>query len=181
MANITFIGLGVMGGNIARHLAAAGHSMTVYNRTAKKAQDWVSAHGGRCAASPAEAARDADAIFTCVGADDDLAAVTLGRDGAFRTMKSGALLIDHTTVSAKIARQLAVEAKDIGVLTVDAPVTGGQIGAEQGTLTLMCGGSDAGVAAATPLMQAYAKKVVHIGGPGTGQLTKMVNQITFAG
>ena len=166
---------------MARHLAAAGHEMVVYNRTQAKADAWVNAHGGRSATSPAEAAVDADAVITCVGADDDLAAVTLSRDGAFRTMKSGSLFIDHTTVSAKIARQLAVEAKDKYIQPIDAPVTGGQIGAENGTLTLMCGGREKAIEAATPIMAAYSKKIVHVGPTGAGQLTKMVNQITFAG
>jgi 3-hydroxyisobutyrate dehydrogenase len=181
MAHIAFIGLGVMGGAIARNLAAAGHDMTVYNRTQAKADAWVAAHGGRSASSPAEAAEGADAVITCVGNDDDLAAVTLSRDGAFRSMKKQALFIDHTTVSAKIARQLAVEAKDKYIQPIDAPVTGGQIGAEKGTLTLMCGGRAKAIEAATPIMQAYSSKIVHIGPTGAGQLTKMVNQVTFAG
>jgi 3-hydroxyisobutyrate dehydrogenase len=181
MANIAFIGLGVMGGAIARHLAAAGHDMVVYNRTKAKADAWIAEYGGRAATSPAEAADGADAVITCVGNDDDLAAVTLSRDGAFRTMKKDALFIDHTTVSAKIARQLAVEAKDKYIQPVDAPMTGGQIGAEKGTLTLMCGGKAKAIEAATPIMAAYAAKIVHIGPTGTGQLTKMVNQITFSG
>ncbi len=170
-----------MGGAIARHLAAAGHEMAVYNRTRAKAEAWILAHGGRAASSPAEAANGADAVITCVGNDDDLAAVTLSRDGAFRSMKKDALFIDHTTVSAKIARQLAVEAKDKYIQPVDAPMTGGQIGAEKGTLTLMCGGRAKAIEAATPIMSAYAAKIVHIGPTGTGQLTKMVNQITFSG
>ena len=181
MARIAFIGLGVMGAPMARHLAAAGHEMTVYNRTQAKADAWVAAHGGRAAPSPAEAAKDADAVITCVGADDDLAAVTLSRDGAFRTMGKGTLFIDHTTVSAKIARQLAVEAKDKYIQPIDAPMTGGQIGAEKGQLTLMCGGRAKAIDAATPIMQAYAKKIVHVGPTGAGQLTKMVNQIAFVG
>jgi 3-hydroxyisobutyrate dehydrogenase len=181
MAKIAFIGLGVMGGAMARHLAVAGHEMTVYNRTRSKADGWVAAHGGVTAGSPAEAAEGADAVITCVGNDDDLAAVTLSRDGAFRTMRRGALFIDHTTVSAKIARQLAVEAKDKYILPIDAPVTGGQIGAENGTLTLMCGGKEKAIAEATPIMSAYTSKIVHVGPTGSGQLTKMVNQITFAG
>ena len=181
MARIAFIGLGVMGGPMARHLAEAGHDMIVYNRSAAKAEKWVAAHGGAIASSPAEAAKGVDAVITCVGADDDLAAVTLSRDGAFRTMKAGSVFIDHTTVSAKIARQLAVEAKSTGILIVDAPVTGGQIGAENGTLTLMCGGKDAAIAAATPYMEAYSSRIVHVGPAGAGQTTKMVNQITFAG
>jgi 3-hydroxyisobutyrate dehydrogenase len=181
MAKIAFIGLGVMGGAMARHLAAAGHEMVVYNRTQSKAEAWIAAHGGRAASSPAEAADGAEAVISCVGNDDDLAAVTLSRDGAFRSMKPGSLFIDHTTVSAKIARQLAVEAKDKGILPIDAPVTGGQIGAEKGTLTLMCGGTEKAIAAASPIMDAYTSKIVHVGPTGAGQLTKMVNQITFAG
>ncbi len=170
-----------MGGAMARHLAVAGHELVVYNRTKSKAEAWVAVHGGRTAESPAAVAVEADAVITCVGNDDDLAAVTLGRDGAFRAMRSGAVFIDHTTVSAKISRQLAVEAKDFGLLTVDAPMTGGQIGAENGTLTLMCGGRDKAIEAARPIMDVYSSKIVHIGPTGSGQLTKMVNQVTFAG
>ena len=181
MAKLAFIGLGVMGGQIARHLAAAGHEMTVYNRSPAKADAWVADHGGIAVDSPADAARHAEAVITCVGNDDDLAAVTLGRDGAFRAMRSGAVFIDHTTVSAKIARQLAVEAKGMGLHSVDAPVTGGQVGAVNGTLTLMCGGSEKGIAAATPFMNAYSSRIVHVGPAGAGQTTKMCNQIAFAG
>lgn len=170
-----------MGGAMARHLALAGHEMVVYNRTRSKADAWVTAHGGMAVNSPAEAAEGVDAVITCVGNDDDLAAVTLSRDGAFRTMRKDSLFIDHTTVSAKIARQLAVEAKDKYIQPIDAPVTGGQIGAEKGTLTLMCGGKESAIAAATAIMGAYSKKIVHVGPTGSGQLTKMVNQITFAG
>jgi 3-hydroxyisobutyrate dehydrogenase len=181
MARIAFIGLGVMGAPMARHLAAAGHDVTVYNRTGPRADAWVAANGGRAAPTPAEAARDADGVFTCVGNDDDLAEVTLGAAGAFRTMRQGALFADHTTVSAKIARQLAVEGKDRGFHVVDAPVSGGQGGAEAGTLAIMCGASAAGFAAAEPLMRAYAGRIVHVGPPGAGQTTKMVNQIAIAG
>jgi 3-hydroxyisobutyrate dehydrogenase len=181
MSKIAFIGLGVMGGAIARHLATAGHEIAVYNRTTSRAEAWVSAHGGHAAPSPAAAAEGADVVITCVGNDDDLAAVTLGRDGAFRSMRAGSVFIDHTTVSAKISRQLSVEAKETGILTVDAPMTGGQIGAEKGTLTLMCGGRAKAIEAATPIMQAYSKKIVHIGATGSGQLTKMANQIAFSG
>jgi len=181
MARVAFIGLGVMGAPIARHLAAAGHDLTVYNRTAAKAAAWVAAHGGRSAASPAEAAADQDAVLTCVGNDDDLTAVTLGPDGAFAAMRDGALFVDHTTVSADIARRLADEAKARGVHPVDAPVSGGQAGAENGKLSIMCGGSAEAMAVAEPLMQAYAARIVHIGGPGAGQTTKMVNQIAIAG
>ena len=181
MAAIAFIGLGVMGGPIARHLAKAGHRMTVYNRSSAKAEKWVSENGGVQAKSPAEAAKDADVVVSCVGTDDDLASITLGRDGVFAAMAKGSLFIDHTTVSARIARQLGVEAKGRGLLCVDAPVTGGQAGAENGTLAIMCGGSETAVEAARPIMAAYAKRVVHVGGPGDGQTAKMANQICIAG
>ena len=181
MVKLAFIGLGVMGGQMAKHLAAAGHELNVYNRTRAKSDAWVATHGGAAFDSPAEAASGAEAVITCVGTDDDLASVTLGRDGAFRAMAKGTVFVDHTTVSAKIARQLAVEAKGLGVHSVDAPVTGGQAGAVNGTLTLMCGGTEKGIAAATPVMQAYSSRIVHVGPPGAGQTTKMVNQIAFAG
>ncbi len=181
MAKLAFIGLGVMGGQMAKHLAAAGHELVVYNRTRAKADAWVEAYKGLVVDSPAEAATDADAVITCVGNDDDLASVTLGRDGAFKAMTKGAVFIDHTTVSAKIARQLAVEAKGMGLHSVDAPVTGGQVGAVNGTLTLMCGGTEKGIAAASPIMGAYSSRIVHVGPPGAGQTTKMCNQIAFAG
>ncbi len=181
MARIAFIGLGIMGGPIARHLAKAGHDMTVFNRSRAKGEAWVAAHGGTLAASPAEAAKDAEVVISCVGTDDDLASVTLGRDGAFAAMAKGALFIDHTTVSARIARQLGVEAKGRGLLCVDAPMTGGQAGAENGTLALMCGGSAAAVDAARPIVEAYSKRIVHVGGPGDGQTAKMANQICIAG
>ncbi len=181
MAKIAFIGLGVMGGAIARHLAGAGHEMTVYNRSRGKAEDWIAAHGGTVAASPAEAAKGADAVLSCVGTDDDLASITLGRDGAFAAMSKGSLFLDHTTVSARIARQLGVEAKSRAILCVDAPVTGGQVGAEKGTLSIMCGGSEAGLEAARPIMESYTSRIVHVGPCGAGQTTKMVNQIAFAG
>jgi 3-hydroxyisobutyrate dehydrogenase len=181
MGRVAFIGLGVMGAPVARHLAKAGHEMTVFNRSRGKAEAWVAAHGGRLATSPAEAAKEAEVVVSCVGTDDDLASVTLGRDGAFAAMTKGALYIDHTTVSARIARQLGVEAKGRGLLCVDAPMTGGQAGAENGTLALMCGGSEAAVDAARPIMAAYSKRVVHVGGPGDGQTAKMANQICIAG
>jgi 3-hydroxyisobutyrate dehydrogenase len=181
MAKISFIGLGVMGAPMARHLLGAGHEVTVYNRTRGKAEAWVAANGGSLADTPADAAAEADAVFACVGADADLEAVTLRADGCFRTMKRGALFVDHTTVSARIARQLAVEGKDRGLLVVDAPVSGGQAGAENGTLSIMCGGSAKAFAAAEPLMRAYAARIVHVGGAGAGQQTKMVNQICIAG
>ncbi len=179
MAKLAFIGTGVMGAPMAGHLVAAGHDVTVYNRTRAKADDWAAKHGGGVAATPAEAAKGADAVFACVGNDDDLAAVTLGPDGAFAAMTPGALFVDHTTVSAKIARRLAAEGE--GLLVVDAPVSGGQAGAENGKLSIMCGGTDDAIAKATPLMQAYAARIVHVGPAGAGQTTKMCNQIAIAG
>lgn len=179
--NIGFLGLGVMGAPMARHLAAAGNSLTVYNRTAAKAADWVAAHGGSRAATPAEAATGADVVITCVGADADLEAVTLGPDGCFAAMAPGALFIDHTTVSAAIARRLAAEGEARGLLVVDAPVSGGQAGAENGKLTIMVGGSGGAFAAAEPVMTAYALRIGHMGPAGSGQLTKMVNQLCIAG
>ena len=176
---ISFLGLGVMGAPMARHLATAGHDVTVYNRTTAKAHAWVAAHGGRVAATPAAAARDAAVVIACVGADADLRAVTLGPNGAFAAMTPGSLFIDHTTVSAAIARELAEAGAGLGV--VDAPVSGGQAGAENGALTIMCGGTDAAYAAAEPVMAAYAKRIGHMGPAGSGQLTKMVNQLCIAG
>jgi 3-hydroxyisobutyrate dehydrogenase len=181
MARIAFLGLGVMGAPIARHLAQAGHELTVYNRSPGKAQAWVEAHGGRPAGSPAEAAAGAAAVLACVGADADVEQVTLGPDGAFAAMTPGALFVDHTTISARLARRLAEAGTANGLLVVDAPVSGGQAGAEQGKLSIMCGGSDAALAAARPLMESYAARIVHVGPAGHGQLTKMVNQICIAG
>jgi 3-hydroxyisobutyrate dehydrogenase len=155
--------------------------MTVYNRTRAKAETWVEKNGGTIAETAAAAAKDADAVFTCVSADGDLEAVTLRADGCFRSMKRGALFIDHSTVSAKLARQLAVEGKDRGLLVVDAPMTGAQAGAESGKLTLMCGATAKAIEAATPIMQVYAQRIVHVGPPGAGQTTKMANQICFTG
>lgn len=181
MAKIAFIGIGVMGGPIAGHLAKAGHDLTVYNRTRAKAEAWVAKYGGSIADNPAEAARDKEIVISCVGNDDDLASVTMGRDGAFSTMASGSLFVDHTTVSARIARQLSVEAEGPGIHVVDAPVSGGQAGAENGKLSIMCGGSDEAFAAAEPVMAAYAARIVHVGRTGAGQTTKMCNQIAIAG
>ncbi|MCW3845843.1 NAD(P)-dependent oxidoreductase [Sphingomonas sp. LB-2] len=181
MAKIAFLGLGVMGGPIARHLAGAGHELTVYNRSVEKAATWAAAHGGRAAATPVEAAEGQDVVMSCVGRDADLEQVTLGPYGAFQAMRAGALFVDHTTVSAEIARRLDAEAGARGFLSVDAPVSGGQAGAENGQLSIMCGGSAEAMAAATPVMQPYAKRIVHVGGPGAGQVTKMVNQICIAG
>ena len=181
MARIAFIGLGVMGSPMARHLAEAGHSIIVYNRTTDKAREWVKAHGGAYAGNPAAAAGGADAVITCVGNDRDLEAVTLGAEGAFRNMKSGALFIDHTTVSARLARQLAEVGTRQGIAVLDAPVSGGQAGAEEGKLSIMCGGDPQAMALADPIMAAYAARIVHVGPAGSGQLTKMVNQIAIAG
>lgn len=180
MAKVSFIGLGVMGAPMAGHLAAAGHEVTVYNRTAEKAAAWLGRYKGRSAATPAQAADGADAVFTCVGADHDLEEVTLGPDGAFATMQSGALFVDHTTVSAHIARRLANEGHERGLLVVDAPVSGGQAGAENGTLAAMCGGTHDAFERAEPLLKAYAARIVHVGEAGAGQTTKMCNQIALA-
>jgi 3-hydroxyisobutyrate dehydrogenase len=181
MAKIAFIGLGVMGAPMAGHLVRAGHNVAVFNRTMGKAQAWVERHGGEAAVSPAQAAQEADVVISCVGTDDDLAAITMGRDGAFRTLRSGSLFIDHTTVSARIARQIAVEGEARGIHCVDAPVSGGQAGAEAGTLSIMCGGTEPAVNAARLAMQAYGARIVHVGAAGAGQTTKMVNQIAIAG
>lgn len=166
---------------MAGHLAKAGHDIAVFNRTLGKSQGWVTQYGGIAATSAAQAAEDAEIVVTCVGTDDDLAAVTLGRDGAFRTLKRGSLFIDHTTVSARIARQIYVEGEGRGIHCVDAPVSGGQSGAQAGTLAIMCGGTELAVSAARLVMQAYASRIVHVGAAGTGQTTKMVNQICIAG
>jgi 3-hydroxyisobutyrate dehydrogenase len=182
--NVSFLGLGVMGGAIARHIAKAGHRLTIYNRSQERLDRWQATNPGlaaRVAQSPAEAAEGADVVVTCVGNDDDLADVVLGPGGVFSAIRHGAVFIDHTTVSARIARQIVVEARDLEVLCVDAPVTGGQAGAENGTLTVMCGGRAEAIEAARPVMEAYTKRIVHVGKAGAGQTTKMVNQIAFSG
>ncbi|HEX8527705.1 NAD(P)-dependent oxidoreductase, partial [Allosphingosinicella sp.] len=181
MARIAFLGLGVMGAPMASHLAAAGHVLTVYNRSAGKARDWVDGNGGGFARTAAEAAAGSDAVIACVGNDSDVEEVTLGPSGAFGAMRKGALFVDHTTASARLARRLADEGRVLGLLTLDAPVSGGQAGAESGKLSVMCGGSEEAMAAARPLIEAYAARIVHVGGDGSGQLTKMVNQIAIAG
>jgi len=181
MAKVAFIGLGVMGGPMARHLAAAGHDVTVYNRNQQRAEAWVAAHGGRSAPTPAAAAEGADAVLSCVGADRDVEAVTLGPAGAFSAMAPGTLYVDHTTASAILARRLAEDGERRGLLVLDAPVSGGQTGAEEARLAIMCGGSAEAFAAAEPILQAYGRSIVHIGGPGAGQQTKMVNQVAIAG
>jgi 3-hydroxyisobutyrate dehydrogenase len=178
---VAFIGLGVMGYPMAGHLARAGHTVSVYNRTAEKARQWVAEYGGRSASTPAEAAADQDVVLACVGRDADLRDVTLGRHGAFATMKRDAVFVDHTTASAGIARELAEEAHKRGFHFVDAPVSGGEQGAKNGQLTIMCGGSAAAYAKAEPVMAAYARQCLRLGEAGSGQLTKMVNQICIAG
>lgn len=181
MARVAFLGLGVMGFPMAGHLAGAGHAVTVYNRTVSKAEHWVRAHGGEWAATPADAARDCDFVMACVGNDDDLRAVCTGPEGAFAGMKPGAVFVDHTTVSAQVTRELATAAAAAGLGFVDAPVSGGQAGAENGALSVMCGGSAADYAAAEPVIAAYAKICRRMGESGAGQLTKMCNQIAIAG
>jgi 3-hydroxyisobutyrate dehydrogenase len=183
MAKVAFIGLGVMGYPMAGHLLRkGGHDLVVYNRTAAKAQQWVKEHGaGRAAATPAEAARGADFVFCCVGNDDDLRSVTIARDGAFEGVGKGAIFIDNTTASANVARELHATAKQRGFGFIDAPVSGGQAGAQNGVLTVMCGGEAEVFERAKPVIQAFARAVNLIGAPGSGQLTKMVNQICIAG
>ncbi len=178
---VSFIGLGVMGYPMAGHLARAGHDVTVFNRTPAKAQEWVKEYGGNAAATPAAAAKDAEIVFACVGRDSDLRDVTLGADGAFSAMKKGGLFVDHTTASATIARELADAAKAKGFDFLDAPVSGGQAGAVNGKLTIMCGGSESAYAEAEPVMACYARQSRRLGPAGAGQLTKMVNQICIAG
>ena len=181
MAKLAFLGLGVMGYPMAGHLAAAGHEVTVYNRTASKADAWAAQHGGRAAATPLEAATGADMVMACVGNDDDLRSVCLGENGAFAGMGPGTIFVDHTTVSAKVTRELHGEAGDAGISFVDAPVSGGQAGAENGQLVIMCGGDEASYGRAEPAMNCYAKLCKRLGESGAGQLTKMVNQICIAG
>ncbi|NVP57936.1 NAD(P)-dependent oxidoreductase [Mycoplana rhizolycopersici] len=182
MANVAFIGLGVMGYPMAGHLKVkGGHTVTVFNRTSAKAEKWATQYGGTAAPTPAEAARDADFVFVCVGNDDDLRQVTTGKDGALQGMKAGAILIDNTTASAEVARELYEAAKARGCAFIDAPVSGGQAGAENGALTVMCGGDEADFEKARPVIEAYARMVGLMGAAGAGQLTKMINQICIAG
>jgi 3-hydroxyisobutyrate dehydrogenase-like beta-hydroxyacid dehydrogenase len=178
---VAFLGLGVMGYPMAGHLAKAGHAVVVYNRTPSKAQQWVSEHGGRLAPTPAQAAAEADIVCACVGNDDDLRAVTLGDDGAFKTMRPKTIWVDHTTASADIARELHAVASAQGFSAIDAPVSGGQNGAVNGQLTIMCGGDESAFDCVKPVISAYAKAVTLMGPAGAGQLTKMVNQITIGG
>lgn len=182
---IAFLGLGMMGGPMAGHLLRAGHHVTAYNRTAARAKAWLGRFGSevtaRLASSPADAAKDADIVITCVGNDHDLSQVLMGTHGALSTLPEGGLIIDHTSVSVQIARQMSVEASDRGLTFVDAPVSGGQSGAEQGTLAIMCGGNARAIDAARPVMNAYAARIVHVGRTGAGQAAKMANQIAIAG
>ena len=178
---IAFIGLGAMGFPMAGHLAKTGHNVTVFNRTAERARAWQAEYGGQTAATPAEAAEHQDAVMICVGNDDDVLAVTTGDEGALKTLPEGALLIDHTTTSEALAISLAEIASKSGVAFLDAPVSGGQIGAENGVLTVMAGGSETAFQSALPLIECYAKNVKRMGPVGAGQLTKMVNQICIAG
>ncbi|QPO13087.1 NAD(P)-dependent oxidoreductase [Thalassospira sp. A40-3] len=181
MAKCAFIGLGVMGYPMAGHLQKAGHDVTVYNRTSAKAEKWVAEFGGSSAPTPAEAAKGAEFVFSCVGNDDDLRSVMLDDGGMFAGMDKGSVLIDNTTASADVARELYAAAKDMGISFIDAPVSGGQAGAENGVLTVMCGGDQDAFDRAAPVIDAFAKSCKLMGESGSGQLTKMVNQICIAG
>jgi 3-hydroxyisobutyrate dehydrogenase-like beta-hydroxyacid dehydrogenase len=182
MAKLAFLGLGVMGYPMAGHLLKkGGHEVTVYNRTAAKAQQWAKEYGGKQAATPREAGRDCDFVLMCVGNDDDVRSVVFGDNGALAGMKQGAILVDHTTASAIVAREIHAKAKEKGIGFIDAPVSGGQAGAQNAQLGIMCGGEPAVFEKAKPVIDVYAKMAALIGGPGAGQLTKMVNQICIAG
>ncbi len=181
MAKVAFLGLGVMGYPMAGHLQAAGHEVTVFNRTGAKAQAWVDQHGGAMAGTPADAAEGAEMVMACVGNDDDLRGVCLGDDGAFNGMTKGAIFVDHTTVSAAVTTQLYETAKGAGLSFVDAPISGGQAGAENGQLSIMCGGDQADYDRVEPVINVYAKLARRIGESGAGQMTKMCNQIAIAG
>jgi 3-hydroxyisobutyrate dehydrogenase len=181
MAKIGFIGLGIMGAPMARHLKAKGHEMTVYNRTRAKAEKWVADHGGRVAGTPREAAEGQEFVLACVGNDDDLRQVTIGSNGAFEGLHKDAIFVDHTTASAEVARELHEAAARKGAAFIDAPVSGGQAGAENGVLTVMCGGDAAAFTRAEPVIMSYARACRLLGPAGSGQLTKMINQICIAG
>ena len=181
MAKLAFLGLGVMGAPMAGHLQKAGHDVTVYNRTESKAQDWVNTYGGAMGKTPREAVKDAQLVMACVGNDDDLRSVCLGDDGAFGAMAAGSIFVDHTTVSAAVTRELYAAANDAQVSFVDAPISGGQAGAENGQLSIMCGGDAGAFDRAQPIMEVYAKICRRIGDSGAGQMTKMCNQIAIAG
>jgi 3-hydroxyisobutyrate dehydrogenase len=178
---VAFLGLGVMGHPMAGHLARAGHQVSVYNRTAAKAQAWATEYGGRAAATPRDAAAGAEFVFSCVGNDDDLRSVVLGDAGAFAGMAAGAVFVDHTTASAEVARELAATARALGLQFIDAPVSGGQAGAVNGLLTVMCGGDAAAFDAMQPVAMAFSRAVTRVGDSGAGQLAKMVNQVCIAG
>ncbi|MGZ8131253.1 NAD(P)-dependent oxidoreductase [Bordetella bronchiseptica] len=179
--NVAFLGLGVMGLPMAGHLARAGHQVTVYNRTAAKAQAWAAEFGGKAAATPREAAAGAQIVFCCVGNDDDLRSLVLGADGAFAGMQAGAVFVDHTTASADVARELYAAARELNLQFIDAPVSGGQAGAVNGALTIMCGGDSATFEDIKPVAHAFGRAVTLVGPPGAGQLAKMVNQVCIAG
>ncbi len=181
MAKVAFLGLGVMGYPMAGHVKAAGHDVTVYNRTTAKAEKWAAEHGGSFAATPAEAVAGVEVAFACVGNDDDLRSITIGENGAFAAMGKGTVFVDHTTASAEVARELYAAAQAGGFDFIDAPVSGGQAGAENGVLTVMCGGDAAPYAVAEPLIESFARSTRLMGESGAGQLTKMVNQICIAG
>lgn len=181
MTKVAFLGMGVMGFPMAGHLAAAGHDVTVYNRTSAKAGDWTQQHEGSSQPTPREAASGQAIVFACVGNDDDLRSVCLGENGAFAGMTAGSLFVDHTTVSPSVTRELAAKAEELGLRYVDAPISGGQAGAENGVLTVMCGGAQSDFDEAAPVIDAYAKKCMLIGAVGAGQQTKMLNQICIAG
>jgi 3-hydroxyisobutyrate dehydrogenase len=181
VARVAFIGLGVMGYPMAGHLARAGHSITVYNRTRARAERWISEYAGRMAPTPAEAAKDSEVILACVGRDADVEAVTMGKDGAFAAMREGAVFVDHTTASAGLARSLSEDASAKHLGFVDAPVSGGEQGAKNGQLTIMCGGAETDYAKVEPVISVYARQCRLMGLAGSGQLTKMVNQICIAG
>lgn len=181
MAKVAFLGMGVMGAPMAGHLAGAGHDVTVYNRTTAKAEAWVAQHGGQSGATPRAAAEGCEIVMACVGNDDDLRGVCLGDDGAFASMAQGSVFVDHTTVSAEVTRELSALAAEKGIAWVDAPVSGGQAGAENGQLVIMCGGAQADYDRVEPVMAAFAKLTKRMGDVGAGQLTKMVNQICIAG
>jgi len=179
--NVAFIGMGVMGYPMAGHLAKAGHNIAIFNRTGARAEAWAGEYSGRVTESPADAARGAEIVFACVGADDDLREIVYGDNGALAGMSEGAIFIDHTTDSADVAREVNAAAQEKGLGFLDAPVSGGQAGAENGALTVMVGGTAASFQTAQPVMQCYSRNITHMGEAGNGQLTKMVNQLCIAG
>jgi 3-hydroxyisobutyrate dehydrogenase len=181
MAKLAFLGLGVMGAPMAGHLQGAGHDVTVFNRTASKAQVWADNYNGKCAATPREAVHGAKFVMACVGNDDDLRSVCLGLDGAFAGMAEGSVFVDHTTVSAEVTYELYAAAAELGISFIDAPISGGQAGAENAVLSIMCGADEVAFDSALPIMEVYSKICCRIGASGTGQMTKMCNQIAIAG